>query len=677
LFFGFILSNSLANTFTVTNTNDSGNGSLRDAISQANSTPGSSHIIEFNILQSDAGYNATDGVWVVQPLSPLPYITRSGLTLDGTTQTAHQGNTNIYGPEIMLSGNDNTVDYGFFIFASNVTVRGFIVSDFNYGIQIYGANSQNNVIAGNYVGTNASATDSLGNDIGIEMFSGTHHNRVGGSVKADRNVVSGNRHIGIRAVNSSFNNICGNFVGTNRTGTAAVGNYDGISIEGLAKHNMIGGTTAGLRNIVSGNVAYGIPLFGAGTDSNTVYGNYIGTDTGGTHAIPNTYGVLFDDGSKGNIVGGLNPGERNILSGNSGYGVFIYNMGTTNNFIIGNYIGTDPSGTTAVHNGIGIVIDGSSTAHTIESNVISGNLQSGIAIHITLTNFHIIKKNKIGTDVSGTLPLPNGEDGIRIGEGPQYNVIGDTLGGGNIIAFNGMNGVNIMDINDDHNRISGNSIFNNASIGIDLFPPGVTINDAGDGDDGPNDNMNFPKIDTVIYNSGSGQTTISGTLDTPFPELATIELFKAAVNHSGYGEGKIFLKTIHPDNFGNWSATLNGLSSGDYLTTTATDSSGNTSEFSTSWSAQGPAGIQRLTDNSAIYTIYPNPFAGYFEIKTAHIDSAPIEIYLYDMEGKMMDEFSMNSTEYRYNSEFLKAGVYKVLIKQSGKIQAVKLVVKR
>ena len=144
-----------------------------------------------------------------------------------------------------------------------------------------------------------------------------------------------------------------------------------------------------------------------------------------------------------------------------------------------------------------------------------------------------------------------------------------------------------------------------------------------------------------------------------------------------FGEGKTFLKTVHTDNSGNWSATLNGLSSGDYLTTTATDSSGNTSEFSTSWSAQGPAGIPQLTDNSAVYTIYPNPFAGYFYIKTADINSAPTDIFLYDMNGKMLDEFLMNTTEYHYNSELLKAGVYKILIKRSGKIQAVKMIVKR
>ncbi|MCZ2337544.1 MAG: hypothetical protein LC127_04955 [Chitinophagales bacterium] len=157
---------------------------------------------------------------------------------------------------------------------------------------------------------------------------GSKNNIIGGSTIDERNIVSGNRHVGIRLANSNNNVVKGNYVGLNRLGNSALLNYDGISIEGTSKYNIIGGYTADERNYVSGNDAYGIPVFGSGCDYNLIIGNYIGTDITGTIAIPNTYGVLFDDGASHNKVGGYEPGAGNLLSGNSGYGVFLYNPGT-------------------------------------------------------------------------------------------------------------------------------------------------------------------------------------------------------------------------------------------------------------------------------------------------------------------------------------------------------------
>ncbi len=372
-----------ATVFTVINTNNTGAGSLRQAIDLANSSNGP-HSILFNIPTTDPNYNSTTGVWKITVLSNYNYIIKSNITIDGTSQTTNQGNTNPNGPEIQIDGNENTANYCFGVLnSSNITIKGFIISRFIIGIQIYGNTSANNTIIGNYIGTNYNATDTAGNYIGIEFIAGTHHNRIGGTTAEERNIVSGNQHIGIRIVDASYNQVIGNYVGTNRTGTAALKNYDGISIEGFAKFNTVGGITSQERNIVSGNTAYGIPAFGSGVEGNIIIGNYIGTDVNGTFAIPNTYGVLFDDGSHGNTLGGSTPAHRNILSGNSGYGVFIYNMGTNSNIVQGNYIGTDVTGINAVPNAIGIVVDGAAFKHTIDNNIISANLQEGIYIHIT------------------------------------------------------------------------------------------------------------------------------------------------------------------------------------------------------------------------------------------------------------------------------------------------------
>lgn len=531
-----VLSVSYSATFTVTNTGDSGTGSLRAAINSANTTPAGSHAIVFNIPQADPGYSSTRGVWKIGLMSALPYITGSNITIDGTTQTTFAGNTNTYGPEIELDGNKN-IDFGFFVFnGSNITIRGFIIRRFNYGIQISGASSQNHTISGNYIGVSHDAADTSGCFTGIEILNMAGNVLIGGLNPEDRNIVSGNYHIGIRLLNSSNNTLYNNYIGLDRTGNIALPNYDGLSLEAVTQNNIIGGPSPGMRNVISGNYAYGLPLIGLHTRNNVVRGNYIGTNASGTAAVPNTYGILFDDGSRYNTVGGYVQGEGNVLSGNTGYGLFIYNLGTTENYIYGNLIGTDHSGTSAIPNGNGIVADGAATKHFIDRNVISGNIQQGIVIHITGSDQHVITRNLIGTDITGSEMLGNGSDGIRIAEGGRNNIIGIAPDSGNVIAYNGGNGITLMTAADYCNRISGNSIYGNALLGTDLWPAGVTPNDPGDNDNGPNGAMNFPVIQTAIYSSTTGETTVTGTLDTQNPQACVIEFFLSDSDPSSHGE---------------------------------------------------------------------------------------------------------------------------------------------
>ncbi len=667
IFCVFFFSVGYASDFTVTNTGDNGNGSLRNALTMANATPGTSHQILFNIPTSDPNYNTAQGTWTIRPLSTLPYINKNNILIDGTSQTTTQGNTNAEGPEIVLDGT-RAVDFAFHIFnASGVTIKGFVICNFTYGIQISemtSAMSQNNVIKGNYIGTNYNASDTAGNYIGIEIIGGPQNNTIGGTTAADRNIVSGNNHIGIRIVNANNNVIINNYVGTDRTGTFALRNYDGISIEGTAKYNMIGGYTPAERNLVSGNVAYGIPVFGAGCDNNIIAGNYIGTDISGVFAIPNTYGVLYDDGAKYNLLGGRKSGAGNLISGNSGYGVFLYNNSTNSDTVTGNLIGTKANGTEALPNTTGIVIDGIPMFHLVDSNVISGNLQQGIVIHATGTDHNIITRNKIGTDFSGQQPLPNGIDGIRIGEGPRYNTIGGP-GKGNIIAFNGENGVSVMTNGDYYNKISANSIHHNGGLGIDLYPIGLTPNDGGDADTGPNMLMNFPVISQASYNSVTGHFEITGNLDTPSPELATIELFISDNDVSGYGEGQQYLGSVTPDASGNFFAGVpEGTTwGGNKLTATATDQAGNTSEFSATYMLSAI----NETMNTLSVSVYPDPAKDILCVKSGN--TGMISIRIYEPSGKTVlttQKYFNNETSVAIvNVGCLKSGLY--IVHVSGK----------
>lgn len=627
------------NTYTVTNTYDSGTGSLRTAITSANSNSGSD-IVAFNIPTSDPNYNATSGTWTITLTTYLPYITNGSTTVDGTTQATNQGDTNPNGHEIIITGSNNTIAHAFCIFnTANNIIKGLTLQRFICGVQIYGANAKNNQVYGNYIGTNYDATDSLGNNKGVEIISGAKHNIIGGSTAAERNIVSGNRHIGIRIVNADSNVVSGNFVGVDRNGTAAVGNYDGVSIEGTAKSNDVGGTATGQRNIISGNIAYGVPIIGVDAKYNKIYGNYIGTDVNGTTAIPNTYGVLFDDGSSYNVVGGDTDPYRNIISGNSGYGVFVYNNGTNNNIVKGNYIGTDKTGTLAVPNGNGVVIDGAPIYNYIDNNIISGNTQQGIDIHSTFTDNNVITRNKIGTDYTGLQPLGNTFDGIRIAEGAKNNIIGGSVANGNIIANNGSAGVFLMTTGDLCNKISCNSIYNNGTLGIDLFPIGVNANDANDIDSGPNMGMNFPVITSADFWTYNSQTFVQGTIDSPNPETITIEIFIADSDSNIYGEGKIYLGNTIPDVSGNWSVFLTGVNPGDILTSTAIDASGNTSEFSLNTFVGTYTAISESDLNKNI-SIYPNPFSDFTTIEFDFISENIYSISIYNSVGQLVEKIN-------------------------------------
>jgi hypothetical protein len=265
-----------------------------------------------------------------------------------------------------------------------------------------------NVVEGNYIGLNAAGTAALPNAYaGVEIFGGATSNTIGSSTNAGgRNVISGNsaQGVAIADAGSNSNKVPGNIIGLNPPGTAAIGNqFEGIAIFGGASSNIIGGTTNASPNIISGNLGSGISISGAGTKTNKVQHNFIGTNLNGTAAFPNNAGVQIFGGATGNMIGGTSVPVRYVIPGNNYQGVAISGTGTKSNTVAGNFIGTNNLGAAALPNtaaGASIflraqanIIGGATAA---SRNVISGNLNQGVTLSDSGTKINQIVSNYIG-----------------------------------------------------------------------------------------------------------------------------------------------------------------------------------------------------------------------------------------------------------------------------------------
>jgi len=348
---------------------------------------------------------------------------------------------------------------------------------------------------------------------------------VGGSLKA----VAVNRcpSIGVRASSAT---VTGSFIGTDVTGQTALGNAVGIRTFG---NSVIGGTATADRNVISGNVI-GVNVSGSGT----ILGNFIGTNASGTAALPNLNDGIVVDNTSNVLIGGTEPGARNLISGNGQYGVSVYVSNDVT--IVGNTIGPSVSG--------------------------------------------------------GQLPSSDQRAGVMITAGARNRVGGALPGETNVIAFHTFTGIGV-EPNSVRNTFARNSLFSN-EFGIDLDfllnNPGsrVTPNDPGDPDSGPNLLQNFPVLQSA-YSAG-GVTTIRGGINTTADSPIHIEFFSnASCNTSGNGEGRTYLGSVDvvTNSSGNaifepnLSATV---APEELVTATATDEFGDTSEFSPCQAMTGP-----------------------------------------------------------------------------------------
>ena len=633
-------------SFVVTNVNNHGAGSLRDAIMNANATIGTD-TISFNI--------PVPGVKVISLLIALPELT-DRVVIDATTQPGYAG-----APVIELDGTGLGITVngnGLSIKAGGSTVRGLAIVNFRSGSGISLNNCDNNVIQGNYIGIGANGTTARQNQRGIQLTNSSN-NSIGGTTAAARNVISGNSINALEINGGNANVIQGNFIGTNAAGTAELHNSIAVAIfNATSIDNLIGGTAAGAGNLISGNQGGGIITNG---NSTRIQGNLIGTDVTGTKKIPNTTGISAN--GQNILVGGVTAGARNVISGNSSDGVSIRGAGSK---VQGNFIGTDITGTLALGNsGNGVsaadgaliggtepgarniistngtfgnncnislgfnstgptvtiqgnyigtdvtgakALGGSSAGINITSsnhmigglvpearNVISGN-SVGIQLGFFSTTVgNVIQGNFIGLNAAGTGSLPNNQQGIAINGAVNNTIGGLQIEAANKIAFNGAGGITISG-NAQGNSIRRNSIFSNNGLGIDLGANGVTANDGSDPDTGPNNLQNFPVITGVM--SSSNSTTIQGTLKSLSNTTFQIDFYSnGSVDPSGNGEGAQFFNTTSVTTDANGDATINttfpiALPVGRVITATATDPNGNTSEFSAADSTGATGSVQ-------------------------------------------------------------------------------------
>ena len=344
--------------------------------------------------------------------------------------------------------------------------RNVISGNATDGVVISGAGSTGNRVVGNRIGTTANGLSALGNGNDGVQINDAADNTIGGAAPGAGNLISGNdgNGVAISGASATGNLVAGNFVGTDATGTLDLGNgQEGIILS--APGNTVGGASAGARNVLSGNAKNGISIVFAEATGNVVLGNYIGTDATGTIAIGNSAeGIGIGVGASGNTIGGTAPGTRNLISGNANFGVRLADTGTTANVILGNFIGTTFDGSGALGNlATGIEFDNVSGntvggATSSARNVISSNGGPGISVSEGSRNV-VILGNLIGTNAAGTGPLGNGGNGIQVIENSFANTLGGTAAGaGNVVSGNGGNGLAILGAAPFGNLVVGNYV---------------------------------------------------------------------------------------------------------------------------------------------------------------------------------------------------------------------------
>jgi hypothetical protein len=475
-----------------------------------------------------------------------------------------------------------------FIGGTNALARNIIAGNDKSGVSM-DSNSVANVVRGNFIGLDATGTNALANGFsGVSVLAGTN-NVIGGTTAGAGNVISGNTQNGIILAGGTGTDVQGNLIGTDVTGRLGRGNLlSGVHIE--SAENSVGGEWA--RNVISGNGNSGVFIFGAAASNNVVAGNFIGTDITGTVRVGNGIAGVGITNAPRNLIGTTDPFGGNLISGNANSGIYLSGTGASGNRIRGNFVGTDVTGTIAVANTLGGIFlyraggNFIGASETGARNVISGNFNVAISIGDTGAEGNVVMGNFIGTQADGTTPLPNRWHGVELLNTASGNIIGGTgPGQANRIAYAQTflyDGVRVRDGCVD-NVIRGNAIFGNAGIGIDLSTDGASANDLGDGDGGANQLQNFP---VLVSANGQFITTIVGSLNSRANATFTVDFYgNASSDATGFGEGQRWLASVPVSTGidGNALFTVsftNVVSAGGFISATASDATGNTSEFS-------------------------------------------------------------------------------------------------
>ncbi len=562
----------------------------------------SGDVINDNVVSANTG----EGIYVNDVDGPCSSITITANFLGtNATGTAALGN-GLRG--VRISGGSNITIGG--IGVGNVVSGNGTATGGASGIRLdnngSGASPEGVVIQGNKIGTDITGTVAIPNSVdGIRLIPAID-TTIGGTAAGAGNLISGNTIDGIQVENSSSGTVIqGNIIGLVVGGSSALPNTN-YGIETLFGAT---GTVIDDGNVISGNTLYGISLGNSSLDS-LVQGNLIGTDSTGEVPLGNQQGGIWIAISSDNTIGGTGTGQGNVISGNIGSGIF--DQGSSDNLFEGNLIGTDGTGQEPLPNtsqGISILGGDSNSPlgasyDTIggtaagAGNVISGNASDGIYIQSAPSGDVLIEGNYIGTNSAGDV-LGNNGNGIDLFSS-QNTVGGTAAGAGNTIANNtgfssfisgSGNGI-VLVLDSNQNEFLSNSIYNNdtstGSLGIN-FGSGPTPNHlwatGSSPGAGPNDYQNYPVLDKAVTNGVTGLSEITGTLNEAPNTTFIIQFFASPTrNPSTYGEGEIYLGQTTVTTDSNFTAniddkTLPAIPSGYWVSATATDPSGNTSEF--------------------------------------------------------------------------------------------------
>ena len=451
------------NTLTVTSTGDNGPGTLRWALE--NATSGTTILFDPQVF--DPNHPG-----IIYPSTGLPDLqsgnvtidaSNAGVILDGSQsppctvglKIRSDGNT-IMGLQIVsfscdgivIESGSNNVIGGDRSRGGGPLGEGNLISGNGFaGIEVKGVETSNNRIAGNYIGTDLASLQPLGRQTyGVYIASGTGY-MIGGTTPAEGNVISGNEIADINLTRqASRNTVIGNYIGIDASGRKRLGNM-GVLVDVGSFNNTIQDNVIGNSLIISDWGSWG----------NEVIGNLIGVDATGTLSLGGTETSLAVNASF-NRVGGTEPGERNIISGDGSRGIKIGIWGTSDVFILGNYVGTDITGTKRVGSyTTGITIYESGAHHIFiggfdeaERNVISASLDKGISLEGVGSDYNFILGNYIGTDASGSEAIPNHGGGVAILGGDHNYLLG------NLIHFIENGGISI--VSGDYNLIHHNML---------------------------------------------------------------------------------------------------------------------------------------------------------------------------------------------------------------------------
>jgi hypothetical protein len=599
---------------------DSGPGTLRACLESA---------IHGDTIRFDPAVFPPTNPVTISITSPLPWLSLGGLTIDASDAgVILDGSATPEGTcGLMINSSDNVVRGLQILYFPGDGVRiadpsvgnriggsralgsaplgqGNLISGNGWsGVVVYGVGTEDNIISGNFIGTDLTGSYAIPNGRGVNVDTFAENNLVGGDTPAESNVISGNLTDGV-GLGSQNNRLTGNYIGVDASGTTRLGNGGaGVHMGGM--NNQVGGSEPGERNVISAN-AVGIHLTQHDTNGNRIIGNYVGSDAVGSADLGNAVaGIALELGVYDTLI------QDNLVGGSGVYGIMLSDWLTSFNILWGNYAGTNAAGNGPIPNPTQSIFMGHGTFYNLvggtesgQGNLVSGN-GGGPVIYGPCLNCAIIIGNRIGTDATGMYALGNQNAGLL--SGMRTFLGGATPAEGNLISANSWTiGSSGMIINGEYDVVMGNWVGlasdgvsplgnRGSGLGVGLAKhnwiqgnwiahngAGVSIEQTG----------SITLRRNIIYNHEGKGIILSPLASQQIPAptitaitptgIAGMTCSSCAVEiYSDYeDEGQFYEGSTIADAMGVFSFNTEVVLNGPFITATTTDLNGNTSEFS-------------------------------------------------------------------------------------------------